>query len=144
MKYVFPLLALSVLTACHRFAPAPFGGIGTEVLVSQSALEKCTTVAWTMRVLDAKTNEDISASLKYRLLLDGKVKEAERAFGPVALDSVSPFFQLVSSQLPPNDGLTVNEFTCTKTGETLKLPAQARQLNGLKVNISYDSTFQAK
>lgn len=45
LKSTLPLLALSLMTACHRFAPAPFGGLGTEVLTEQSALDRCTTVA---------------------------------------------------------------------------------------------------
>ncbi|PTA69495.1 hypothetical protein C8263_00190 [Deinococcus arcticus] len=132
------------MTACHRFAPAPFGGIGTEVLTEQSALDRCTTVAWTMRVLDARTGEDLSATLKYRTLVGGKVQEEERAFGPVLLNSTAPLFQIVISQQPVNDGLTVNEFTCTATGETVKLPAQARQLGGLRVTLAAQGSFNAR
>ncbi|MFC6659121.1 hypothetical protein [Deinococcus multiflagellatus] len=143
-KSILPLLALSLLAGRHRFAPAPFGGIGTAVVTEQSALDRCIPVAWTLLVLDAATRQDLSTTLKYRTLLSGKVQEQERAFGPVILNSTAPLFQIVISQQPANDGLTVNEFTCTATGETVKPPPQRRQLNGLRVTVAYGSSFSPR
>ncbi|GGS00055.1 hypothetical protein [Deinococcus sedimenti] len=140
MKHVLPLIALATLTACHRFAPAPFGGLGTATTVSQEALDQCRTVSWTMRILDASTKEDVSASLRYRLLEDGVIREADRAFGPVVISTTAPLFQLVISQLPSNDGDIVNAFTCERTGERVETPAQPRQLGGNRATVTYTST----
>lgn len=140
MKHALPLIALTVLTACHRFAPAPFSGLGTTATVTQEALDQCTSLSWTMRILDARTKEDVSASLRYRLLEDGVIREADRAFGPVVVSKTAPLFQLVISQLPPDDGIIVNAFTCERTGERVETPAQPRQLGGNRAAVTYTST----
>ncbi|GGL01825.1 hypothetical protein [Deinococcus radiotolerans] len=140
MKHALPLIALAMLTACHRFAPAPFGGLGTFTTVTQEALDQCRTLSWTMRILDATTKEDVSASLRYRLIQGDVIREDNRAFGPVIISTASPLFQLVISQLPPNDGIIVNAFTCERTGERVETPAQPRQLGGNRATVTYTST----
>ncbi|THF71176.1 hypothetical protein E7T06_03620 [Deinococcus sp. Arct2-2] len=136
MKPLSILLALTALTSCHRLAPAPFSGVGTEVMLAQNVLAACGDVTWTMRVIGAKTKADLGESLSYRILLNDVILESEHAFAPVRLTTTGRYFQFVLPT-PAADTLMSSEFKCTGTGEVVKTALEASPLGGLQLSVTY-------